>query len=92
MYAIKFEVIDPNQYLEEDRLAEMDDPISFAMKATSNPNTMYMGEAMKELDANEFRKAMVKEVVDHTKKGHWEVMEKKDLPAGYKLLLVVWEL
>jgi hypothetical protein len=68
----------------------LDDPISLAFKATGDPDTMYMNEALKQPDAHEFRKAMVKEVVDHTNNKHWEVMEKTDLSTGFKLLPAVW--
>ena len=81
------EVFDPHLYDEEERLTELDDPIAF--KATSDPDTMYMHQAMKEPDAAEVKAAMVKEMQDHTDKDHWEVMEKRDLPEGYKPLPAV---
>lgn len=90
VYSVEYEVLDPNLYAEEDRLAELDDPIAFAFKATGDPDTFYMNEALRQPDAHEFKKAMVKEVVDHTNNKHWEVIEKKDLPAGCVLLPAVW--
>jgi predicted SnoaL-like aldol condensation-catalyzing enzyme len=67
-------------YSETDKLAEMDNPITFAMKASADPDTFYHHQAMKQPDARQFKEAMVKEVNDHTKKKHWEVIEKKSVP------------
>ena len=45
-----------------------------------------MHEALKKQpDAKQFKKAMVKEVKDHTERGHWKVIEKKDVPKGNKM-------
>jgi Reverse transcriptase (RNA-dependent DNA polymerase) len=66
------------------------DPIAFAYKATSNPDTMYYHEAMKESDAPQFREAMKKEVDDHTAKMHWEMVRRDQIPAGIKVLPAVW--
>jgi hypothetical protein len=68
------------------------DPIAFALKATSDPDTMYYHEAMKEPDAQEFRTAMTKEVDDHTGKRHWEIVRRSQVPAGVKVLPAVWSM
>jgi hypothetical protein len=51
-----------------------------------------MHEALKQPDAEEFKKAMVKEVQDHTTRNHWKVMEKKDVPQGETILPAVWSM
>ena len=84
------EALAQEMYMEEDQLAELDDPILYAMKASSDPDTLYMNEAMREPDANKFKEAMIKEVKDHTERKHWEVMEKKDVPRGETILPAVW--
>ena len=61
-----------------------------AFKASSNPDTLYFSDAMKEPDAQKFKEAMVKEVKDHTTKNHWKIILKKDVPRGYKILPAVW--
>jgi hypothetical protein len=60
-YQVEHETIDPHLYREEDLLAELDDPIAFnascidnllsAYKATNNPDTFYMHDALKQPDA-----------------------------------------
>jgi Reverse transcriptase (RNA-dependent DNA polymerase) len=90
-YQVEFEVIDPLLYQEEDRLSALDDPIDFcAYKATSDPDTMYMHEALNQPDAQEFKKAMVKEVQDHTTRNHRIVIDKTDVPKGETILPAVW--
>ncbi len=46
-----------------------DDPI-VAMKATSDPDTLYLWEAMKEPDFDKFQEAMQKEIDGHTERGN----------------------
>lgn len=61
-----------------------------AMKASSDPDTMYYHEAMREPDAQEFKQAMVKEVNDHTNRKHWKVIRKEQVPEGEIILPSVW--
>ena len=75
---------------EGDQLGDLDDPILYANKATNDPDTLYMHEALRAPDAQEFKKAMVKEVNDHNDRQHWEIMEKKDVPKGETILPAVW--
>ena len=100
-YHVEFEAIDPLLYQEEDQLSTMDDPIQFiastdqptvAYKATNDPDTLYMHEALKAPDAKEFKKAMIKEVQDQTQRKHWRVMLKKDVPSGETILPAVWSM
>ena len=39
-------------------------------KATTNPDILYLDEALAALNKDEFIKAMVKEVRDHERRGH----------------------
>lgn len=89
-WAVEYEVLDPNLYSEEDRTKDLDDPIAYAMKATSDPDTMYYHQAMKEPDAKQFKEAMMKEVKDHTERKHWNVILKSDVPEGETILPAVW--
>jgi hypothetical protein len=52
------------------------DPILF--KSTADPDTLYLHKVMRAPDAAQFKKAMKKEVPEHTKKGHWEVIQKSE--------------
>ena len=51
-------------------MVDLEDPILYASKASNDPNTLYLLEALKAPDAAKFKKAMVKEVVDHTLGSH----------------------
>jgi histone deacetylase 1/2 len=68
----------------------MADPIAFA--ASSNPDTMYMHEALKAPDRAEFIKAMQQEVRDHEERGHWELISKSEVPKGTIILPAVWSM
>ena len=75
---------------EEYRLQEaMQDPIAFAGK-TSDPDTMYVDQALREPNRKEFIKAMVDEVNAHTEKGHWKIISRAKVPKGVKVLPAVW--
>ena len=67
------------------------DPL-MAFKATSDPDTMYHHEAMKEPDAAEFTKAMVKEVEDQMANGNFSIVRTKDVPKGKVILPAVWQM
>jgi hypothetical protein len=62
-------------------LDDMKDPI-MAYKATSDPDTMYMHQAIQEPDKKQFVKSMQKEVRDQSKNGNFTVMHKLKLPKG----------
>ena len=53
---------------------EMRDPIAF--QASSDPDTMYWGQAMNEPDAEQFQNAAIKEFNDHSIRNHWELIER----------------
>ena len=63
---------------------ELSHPFLFA--ASSDPDTLYYHQAMKEKDAPQFRQAMQKELDDHTKNGHWKIIRRADVPKGHKVL------
>ena len=67
---------------------KMSDPIAF--KATADPDTMYYHQAMKEPDREQFLAAIVKEVNDHIKGNHWEMIHISQVPEGEKILDLVW--
>ena len=91
-FAVDFETIHPAQYVEDAELTELEsDPISFAFKANkSDPDTMYLHEAMREPDAQQFREAMRKELKDHTERKHWKLRKRSEVPEGVKILPAVW--
>ena len=68
----------------------MDDPIAF--KATNDPDAAHCHETMRESDRGKFIKAMVKEVEDHVKHDHCELVRRDKVPAGTKVLDSVWSM
>ena len=85
---VAYEALAQDMYSEEDKMMELDDPIAF--KASSDPDTMYHHEAMKEPDSRQFREAMAKEVNDHSERKHWRPRLKRDVPPDIKILPSVW--
>ena len=67
------------------------DPLT-VFKATSDPDTMYMHEAMKEKDAKEFRKAMQKEWDDQFNNGNFTIVHRSEVPEGATVLPAVWQM
>ena len=61
-------------------------------KATTNPDILYLDEALKAPDRDEFIKAMLKEVRDHECRGHWKVVPSSKVPKGVKILPAVWSM
>jgi hypothetical protein len=47
-------------------------------------------QAMKEKDFNDFVLAMVHEVDDHEKPGHWTIIQHCDKPANSKTIMSIW--
>ena len=66
----------------------MADPIAFA--ASSDPDNLYLHEAMREPDKKQFQEAMKKEVTSHEENEHWELMKRSKIPKPHKVLPAVW--
>jgi hypothetical protein len=66
------------------------DPIAFA--ATSNPDTMYLHQALRAPDRDEFIEAMKQEIKDHESLHHWELVPKSEVPKGTIILPAVWSM
>ncbi|CAJ1958093.1 unnamed protein product [Cylindrotheca closterium] len=62
-----------------------------AMKASTDLDTMYLHQAMKQPDRKEFQKAM-KEMINQMDQKVIERIQKKDLPKGATLLPAVWQM
>ena len=75
---------------DEDPTTELDHPLIFS--ATSNPDTMYFDEGMKQPDREQFLHAVVKEVNDHITRKHWKLIPRSQVPKGVKVLPSVWSL
>ena len=67
------------------------DPLQ-VFKATSDPDTMYMHQAMKQPDSKEFLKAMQKEWDDQLQNGNFTVRRRSEVPEGALILPAVWQM
>jgi hypothetical protein len=67
---------------------QMADPIALA--ASSDPDIMYLHEAMKQPDRKQFVQAMIDKVTTHTTGGHWKIIPISHIPEGTKILPEVW--
>jgi hypothetical protein len=47
-------------------------------------------QAMQEKDYQYFVLAMVHEVSDHEKRGHWTIMQHSDMPPNSKTIMRIW--
>ncbi len=68
------------------------DPLHVYKAAHTDPDTMYMHEAMKQDDAKEFKKAMQKEVDDQLQNGNFSIIRRDDVPKGKIILPSVWQM
>jgi hypothetical protein len=76
----------------EDFLLEEQHPLLFAFAASADPDTMYLHEAMRQPDREQFIRAMKKEVNDHTTNGNWMVVHRSEVPKGQQVLPAVWSM
>jgi hypothetical protein len=67
------------------------DPLT-VLKATTDPDTMYWHEAMKEDDKSEFVTAMKKEWDDQISNGNFTVTHKSEVPKDALILPAVWQM
>jgi len=65
------------------------DPL-LAFKATADPDTMYMHEALKQPDRAKFLQAMLDEVENQRKNGNWVMIHRRQVPQGELILPGVW--
>ena len=65
-------------------------PFSHAYAASADPDTLYHHEAMRELDAPQFMKAMENEFIDQWENGNFSLKKRMDIPEGARILPSVW--
>ena len=71
---------------------EYDEDPLMIYKATSDPDTMYHHEAMREKDADQFREAMVKEWNNQVTNGNFTIITRSQLPHDATVLPAVWQM
>ena len=59
------------------------------VKAGDN-DTYTLKQMLQEDDKNDFIEAMVTEVNDHSRREHWDVVPRTEMPPGTKTILAVW--
>ena len=62
------------------------------LKATNDPDTLSLKQAMREPDWEDFHKAMLKEVRDHEQQGHWKLVKRSSVPSWAIILPAVWSM
>jgi Reverse transcriptase (RNA-dependent DNA polymerase) len=87
---VEFGHVDPVSYSVNYDDLDIKDTHAIAMSASNDPDTLYMHEAMKATDREQFIKAMVEEVEAHTKNGHWKIVKRSSVPLHQQVLPAVW--
>ena len=68
----------------------MENPMAFA--ATTNPDILYWDQAMKAPDRDKFIESVPIELDGHEKMGNYEPVPLNEVPAGTRLLDMVWSM
>lgn len=63
-----------------------------AFKASTDPDTMYLHEAMREPDKEQFKEAMKKEVKDQMENGNFTIVHRNKVPKDKSILPAVWQM
>ena len=61
-----------------------------AYASSTDPDILYLHEAMKEPDKQKFVEAMVKEITSQSQNGNWILILRSEVPSGEKVLPSVW--
>ena len=63
----------------------------FAFASANADNDTYsLREMLKQPDVSKFVEAMVKEIDDHVRREHWDIIPRSTMPTGTKTILAVW--
>ena len=58
---------------------------------TKEANESYtFKEMLKQEDQESFVEAMQKEIYDHTKREHWEIILRSEMPNDMKTIMAIW--
>jgi len=78
--------------LDDNSLNELCKLMAFPA-SLADEDTMYLNEALKQTDKDKFLEAMIKEINDHTSRGHWRITTREEMRAkGYKHkpIMAIW--
>jgi hypothetical protein len=88
-YAALSSIMERYDYEEVEEWCELD---LLAFKASTDPDTMYHHQAMREPDKDKFEEAMRKECTSHYNKGIYKLTHITKLPKDATLLSSVWQM
>ena len=86
------EILCHQTLLRESYESKFDYEDVFALKASSDPDTMYLHEALKKTDRSQFIQAMEKEVADQMNNGNFTIITRDKVPDGHEILPAVWQM
>ena len=75
---------------ETPNIEEYENPMAF--KASTDPDIMYLHEAMQQHDREKFVEAMEKEVHDQMANGNFTIVKRSNVPEGKTILPSVWQM
>ena len=88
---VAMQTIDEVYGCKDRDLYEERDPL-YAYKAVTDPDTMYLHQALREKDRDQFIEAMKREVDDQSKNGNFTIIRRKEMPEGKRTLKSVWQM
>ena len=87
------------QHLLQPDVTSQSEPNSFSLVSEyiigltlSDPDTMYLHEALREPDRDKFIEAIEKELDDHILRKHWKVVPLQNVPKDKTCLPMVWSM
>ena len=81
----------PDHDAQQQEMRNGEHPL-MAYKATSDPDTMYLHEAMREDDWKEFQAAMQKEMNDQMGNKNFTIVKRSSVPKDKTILPAVWQM
>jgi Reverse transcriptase (RNA-dependent DNA polymerase) len=66
--------------------------VLYVFKTSTDPDTMYLHQAMKEPDKEQFKDAMIKEVEDQTENKNFSIVKCDSVPTNELIMPTVWQM
>jgi hypothetical protein len=71
---------------------ETDRDALYVFKTTADLDTMYLHQAMKEPDKEQFKETMLKEVEDQTENKNFSIVSRDSVPQNEPVMPTVWHM
>ena len=79
------------QAVNENFVNTCNDMLYHVFSVSKEANESYtFKEMLQQDDWNQFAEAMTKEIGDHTKRKHWEIVPRSQMPRGIKPIMAIW--